>query len=1041
MQIIALCKNSQNLAVNMFKLFGVLRSFVSTAAILLCLCMPTSIILGGNETDHLAMLSIKAQITRDPLLVTSSWNDSLHFCQWEGVSCGRHHQRVIGLNLESHNLEGSISPSIGNLSFLRIVNLSNNSFQGEIPREMGKLFRLRVLDLNGNLFGGQIPASLSNCSNLRVLRLSNNKLIGILPEDAFTQLVQLHISSNNLLGSIPASFGNLSTLKLFLAQKNLLEGSIPDTLGSLKSLTYVSLSENKLTGTIPPCIYNISSLTAFEAPNNLLEGSLPQNLGLTLPNIKRLNLWGNQLSGLIPVSISNASKLEYLDLSLNNFSPGVAVNFGNLVNFSWLSLFTAGLGTGDANDLDFVSTLANCSKLSVIELQENNFGGVLPNSLANFSTKLQYLTVAKNKIFGNIPADIGNLVSLGALDLHYNQLTGSIPNSIGKLDKLQQLGFGKNKLSGEIPSSIANLTLLTKLWLEQNHFQGNIPSSLGNFLGLIELHLNGNNLSGSIPQEVIGLSSLSISLDLSGNCLIGPIPLEVGNLRNLVELNLSYNKLSGEIPTSLGSCHTLGYLYLDNNALIGAIPQSLSSLKGIEELGLSHNNLTGQIPKFLNSFPFLRILNLSFNDLEGEIPIGRVFQNATAISISGNNKLCGGIPTLQLPSCASKKEKKLIIPIICGVLGIIFALSILLLCWLRKMGKQSFVASCLMDSSMDMSYRKLFKATNGFSSDNLIGSGSFGSVYKGILHPNEKAIAVKLLDQENRGASRSFIAECKTLGNIRHRNLVKIISACASVDFQGNDFKALIYEFMENGSLESWLHPTPQTSVAHKQPRSLNLFQRLNIAIDVASALDYLHNHCYNTIIHCDIKPSNILLDSDMTAHVGDFGLARLLQQPNNELSKSRTSFVGIRGTTGYAAPEYGMGTGVSIHGDVYSYGILLLELFTGTRPTDDMFIEGLNLHRLAKIALPERVMEIIDQKLISAIDEEETSKVNSKTQMEGEKFIECLILILRVGVECSEESPRERITIVDAAKKLHSIKEMLLGRRISTNVQIVQIE
>ncbi|XP_028124363.1 probable LRR receptor-like serine/threonine-protein kinase At3g47570 [Camellia sinensis] len=198
------------------------------------------------------------------------------------------------------------------------------------------------------------------------------------------------------------------------------------------------------------------------------------------------------------------------------------------------------------------------------------------------------------------------------------------------------------------------------------------------------------------------------------------------------------------------------------------------------------------------------------------------------------------------------------------------------------MRKQSCVPA-----SLKISYENLIKATNGFSLTNLIGTESFGLVYKGILHRNEMAIPVKVLDQQNTGASKSFVAKCKTLRNIRHQNLVKIISVCASVDFQGNDFKALIYEFMENGSLESWLHPVPQASGggAHEQPKSLSLFQRLGIAIDVVYALDYLHNHCRIPVIHCVIKPSNILLNNDMTAHVGDFGLARLLQQRNNEIS------------------------------------------------------------------------------------------------------------------------------------------------------------
>ncbi|KAL7169692.1 hypothetical protein ACSBR2_034677 [Camellia fascicularis] len=861
----------------------------------------------------------QAQITHDPMLVTSSWNDSLHFCQWEGVLCGHRHQRVIALSLESRNLVGSISPSIGNLSFLRTANLSNNSFQGEIPHEMGWLFRLQVLVLTSNLLEGRIPANLSNCNDLRSLHLGNNKFIGNLLKElgSLSQLVLLYIDSNNLTGAIPTIYANLSSLERFLAHLNMLEGSIPESLGGLKSLTYLSFFSNKLSGVIPSSIYNISSLIALEAPTN-------------------------------------------------------------------------------------------------------------------FSKKLEHLSVAANQISGNVLTDIGNLVSLNALAMDENQLVGSIPTSIG---------FSDNKLSGEIPSSIGNLTLLNRLWLEENYFQGNIPSSLGNCQGLILLHLYGNGLFGSIPREVIGLLSLSISLDLSRNCLTGPIPVEVGNLKNLVELNLSHNKLSGGIPSSLASCTYLERLYLDNNSFGGTFPQSLSSLKAIEELSLSHNNLSGEIPKFLESFPFLRNLNLSFNNLEGEVLVGGVFLNATAISVSGNNKLCGGIPALQFSACASKKPRKLIIPIVYGVLGIILASSILILCWLRKMRKQSCVPSSLIDSSLKISYGNLLKATNGFSLTNLIGTGSFGLVYKGILHPNEMAIAVKVLDQQNRGASKSFVAECKTLRNIRHRNLVKIISVCASVDFQGNDFKALIYEFMENGSLESWLHPVPQAGGggAHEQPKSLSLFQRLGIAIDVAYALDYLHNHCHIPVIHCDIKPSNILLNNDMTGHVGDFGLVRLLQHCSNEISQSQTSSVGIKGTVGYIAAEYGMGSQVSIDGDVYSYGILLLELFMGKRPTDDMFKDGLTLHKLASTASPERVMEIVDRKLVSVVDGEEATNINSRKQIGKEKFHECLILILRIGVACSEESPRERMAIVETIKELHLVKDMLLGRRISSNVQTAQ--
>ncbi|XP_057513973.1 probable LRR receptor-like serine/threonine-protein kinase At3g47570 [Actinidia eriantha] len=372
----------------------------------------------------------------------------------------------------------------------------------------------------------------------------------------------------------------------------------------------------------------------------------------------------------------------------------------------------------------------------------------------------------------------------------------------------------------------------------------------------------------------------------------------------------------------------------------------------------------------------------------------------------------------------------LIMPIVCGVSGIILASYILILCWLRKLRKQPSVASSLMDSPRKISYGKLLKATNGFSSANLIGTGHFGSVYKGILHPSDqKAIVVKVLHQQSREAIKSFMAECRALRNTRHRNIIKIKSVCASVDFQGNEFQAIVYEFMENGSLESWLHPVfPPTGEDQEPPRSLSLFQRLNIAIDVAFALDYLHNHCHIPVVHCDIKPSNILLDGDMTAHVGDFGIARHLQQSNiSEVSDRQTSTVGLRGSIGYVAPEYGMGAEVSTRGDMYSYGIFLLEMFTGKRPTDGMFKDGLNLYKLAKMALSENVTEIVDQK---QLEEEEGTCKNSRTPMTMEKIHECLFLILRIGIACSEESPRDRMTIVDASRELFLIKDKLLVRR-----------
>ncbi|XP_078175056.1 putative receptor-like protein kinase At3g47110 [Carex rostrata] len=336
-----------------------------------------------------------------------------------------------------------------------------------------------------------------------------------------------------------------------------------------------------------------------------------------------------------------------------------------------------------------------------------------------------------------------------------------------------------------------------------------------------------------------------------------------------------------------------------------------------------------------------------------------------------------------------------------------FCLVVIILYQLRRtkrIGNLHTPASFKNGRYKKVSYADIAKATVGFSSKNLVGSGCFGSVYKGML--DNKAVAIKVFDLEQHEAPRSFNSECKPLRNMRHKNLVSVFTSCSSLDFKGNEFKSLLFEYIPNVSLDEGIHP--------KSPgKKLSLADGIYIAMDVAS----------DPMVHRDIKPSSILIDTNMTALVSDFGLTRFLVASHSTSAEVSSTLHGLKGTIGYIPPEYASGSAISVRGDAYSYGIVLLEMLTGKRPTDAIFRDGFNIHAYVSNAFPEKIIEILNPSMFEELKclESNLGNGNDLLNMVMEK---CIIPLVRVSLACSKEAPKDRMRMVDVTVELSKIKQ-----------------
>jgi len=657
----------------------------------------------------------------------------------------------------------------------------------------------------------------------------------------------MDLSGNNLSGNIPQTFSNITLLREMSLADNLLVGSIPEELGQLTNISLMFLGGNSLSGTIPATLLNLPYLQILDLGINMLSGKLPSDIGHMLPNIQWLILSENKLDGQIPDSLGNASELCRVDLSRNYFAGRIPSYLGKLQNLYYLNLDENKHEARDTQSWEFLSALSHCP-LEILSLNGNQLHGLLPNSVGNLSIKLQYLNLGQNSLFGIVPPSIGKLRELISLTLSYNNLTSTIEKWVGTLKNLQGLYLDGNNFVGPIPNSLGNLKRLTFLYLSKNQFDGVMPSNLGNLSQLTQLDLSYNNIQGNIP-------------------------LQITSLKQLMELHLSSNKLTGEMPNNLDQCNNLITIQMDQNMLIGEIPTSFGNLMALNVLNLSQNNLSGTIPATLSDLQLLSKLDLSHNHLHGEIPRNGVFRNATSIYLEGNWGLCGGVADLQMPLCSAVSHRSeteyYLVRILVPILGFT---SLIMLAYIIILGKntsrRTYVSFLSFGKKFPrVSYSDLNRATGNFSETNLIGKGSYGSVYRGKLTQAKIQVAIKVFNLDMKCADKSFVTECEVLRSIRHRNLVPILTACSTIDNNGDTFKALVYEFMPNGNLDTWLHNRFLGSSA----KQLSLAQRASIAVGIADALAYLHHDdCEEQIVLCDLKPTNILLDDDMNAYLGE---------------------------------------------------------------------------------------------------------------------------------------------------------------------------
>lgn len=895
-------------------------------------------------------------------------------------------EKLEVLDLEGNAFTGNLPGEFSGLRKLQVLNLGFNIIAGEIPFSLSKCVNLRILNLAGNEVNGRIPGFIGSFPKLQGLYLSHNGMIGTVPVEIGNNcwnLEHIDLSGNFLVGVIPQSLGNCRRLRTLLLFSNKFDDVIPRELGHLRKLEVLDLSRNSLSGPIPSELGDCVELSILVLTNlfdplptdrslrgklvsdtaddkNHFQGSIPMEI-TTLPKLRLLWAPRATLEGKFPSNWGTCSSLEMVSLAQNHFTGAITGVFASCKNLHFLDLSSNRL-TGELDEKLPVPCM------NVFDVSGNFMSGPIPyfnhhdclhmaswklSFMERYNPSLGYLSffTDKTRFETSLPFSDASLAVIH--NFGQNQFTGQIPLqhiSLQRLRKQTEYAFlaGGNRLFGSFPGNFfgqCNRSNGLLVNVSNNRISGVLET--GTMCRSLKfLDVSKNQISGSIPRGLGDLQSL-IVLDLSGNKLQGQIPVELGQLKYLKYLSLAGNNLTGGIPSSFKHVRSLEVLELSSNSLSGEIPQGLVELRNLTVLLLNNNELSGPILSDLTQVKSLSAFNASFNDLSGRsqldnnVMLGspshhsghRHFlaeqsldhsksngSSATPLQSSSEDDDDDGLSSIEIASIISAS----------AIFSVLVALLVLFFYtrkWIPKsrvQGSETREITVFTDIGVPLTFENIAWATGNFNASNCIGNGGFGATYKAEISPGALVAVKRLAVGRFTQGVQQFHAEVKTLGRIRHPNLVTLIGYHAS-----KTEMFLIYNYLPGGNLENFIQERSATAVNWKILHK--------IALHIASALAYLHDQCSPRVLHRDVKPSNILLDNDFNAYLSDFGLSRLLGTSETHAT------TGVAGTFGYVAPEYAMTCRVSEKADVYSYGVVLLELISDKKALDPSFSSHAN--------------------------------------------------------------------------------------------------